>query len=284
MKLLVTADLHFNHGKSHQLAKDLIEQINQTDADVLLVVGDTATADENQLEAALPLIHFSGPKLFICGNHELWTRRDDSYMIFKQELPERIAALGWHWLEENPFVQDGLAIVGSVGWYDYSYAPASLQIPRRFYEAKLSPGAAAYFSAFNHLLGDDVPESAREIFARWNDGKLVKLHRTDDNFLSERMAGLNQSLSQVPAHCRVIAGVHHVPFSQLLPPRHSPAWDFARAYLGSDLIGNLLLEDTRITHVFCGHSHFASEQQIKHIHAINIGSGYRQKHLWIGEV
>lgn len=285
MRLLVTADLHFNHGRSQKLARDAIDQINAADADVLLIVGDTATADENQLETVLPLIRFPGPKLFLCGNHELWSRRDDSHQIFTDELPRRVREHGWHWLEEDPFVVDDVAIVGSVGWYDYSYAPASLNVPHRFYAAKVSPGAAAHLTAHQHLLaGDDVSPEAHEIVARWNDGKFIKLHRSDETFLEERLAGLAQSLARVPAGKRIVAGVHHIPFSQLLPPRHTPAWDFARAYLGSDRIGQLLLADPRITHVFCGHSHFAADARIHHLHAINIGSGYRQKLFWSGDV
>jgi predicted phosphohydrolase len=284
VRLLVTADLHFNHGKSHQLANDAIDDINRTEADVLLLVGDTATADESQLERALERITFPGPRLFLCGNHELWTRREDSHAIFTHELPARIRALGWHWLETEPFIAADVSIVGSVGWYDYSYAPDALHIPRRFYEAKVSPGAASYLRAFNHLLGDDVTPDMLEIFARWNDGKLVKLHRSDDAFLDECLERLQRALDRVPADHRIVAATHHVAFSQLLPPRHSPAWDFARAYLGSDRMGGLLLSDPRITHLFCGHSHFESHARVDHIDAINIGSGYRQKRLWVGEV
>ncbi len=284
MRLAVTADLHFNHGRSHSLAREAIDRINAADADVLLVVGDTTTADEGQLEAALPLIRFRGPKLFLCGNHELWTRRADSYELFSAELPARVRSLGWHWLEEDPFIANDVAIVGSVGWYDYSYAPTSLNVPHRFYAAKVSPGAAAHLTAYQHLLGDDLPPDALDIVARWNDGKFIKLHRSDETFLRERLDALQRSLGRVPAGMRIVAGVHHIPFSQLLPPRHTPAWDFARAYLGSDRIGELLLQDARITHVFCGHSHFAADARIRHLHAINIGSGYRHKSLWVGDV
>lgn len=277
MRLLVTADLHVNHGRSRELALDAIAQINARDADALLVVGDTCTADEGQLEATLPLITFAGPKLFLCGNHELWTRRDDSYAIFTEELPARVRALGWHWLEDDPVTIGDTAIVGSVGWYEYGYAPDTLHIPRRFYEAKVSPGAAEHLTAYKALLGEDVSDAARDVVARWNDGKFIKLGRSDEAFLEERLASLRRSLDRVAPDKRIIAAVHHVPFAELLPPRHSPAWDFARAYLGSARMGELLLRDPRIERVYCGHSHFAAEAQVGHIHAINIGSGYRQK-------
>jgi len=153
----------------------------------LLVVGDTAAADGDELEQCLSLFQFSGPKLFVAGNHELWTHREDSYALFTDELPRRVRALGWQWLQTDPFITDEIAILGSIGWYDYSFARDTLRIPRRFYEHKISPGAAERFTEFEHLFdpAHDIPPASREVMARWNDGKFVKLHRTDDQFLDE---------------------------------------------------------------------------------------------------
>src|SRR4051794_41160815 len=137
MRVLLTADLHYNHARSHPLAIELIDTLNRTGGDVLVIVGDTAVADGDTLEQCLSRVTFTGPKLFVAGNHELWTTRDDSYAIFTDELPRRVRALGWHWLETDPFVAADIAFVGSVGWYDYSFAQPSLDIPRRFYEAKV---------------------------------------------------------------------------------------------------------------------------------------------------
>jgi hypothetical protein len=279
MRLLVTADLHFNHGRSRALAEQVISDMNAAGGDVLLVVGDTAAADGEALEQCLSLFRFSGPKLFVAGNHELWTTRADSYALFTDELPRRIRSLGWRWLQTDPFVERDLAIVGSVGWYDYSFAPDHLGIPRRFYEHKLSPGAAERFPEFAHLLNpsDDIAPQARQVLARWNDGKFVKLHRSDEEFLGELLAGLERQLESVRDCAGIVAAVHHVPFRELRPAFHSSQWDFARAYLGSDRIGRLLTEFPNVHHLFCGHSHFPADAQVGPIHARNIGSGYRSK-------
>ena len=94
MRLIVTADLHFNHKRSRPLAIDLIERINQRSGDVLLLIGDTAAADGDDLEQALSSIRFPGPKLFVAGNHELWTNGPDSHHLFQESLPARVRALG----------------------------------------------------------------------------------------------------------------------------------------------------------------------------------------------
>jgi len=277
MRLIVTADLHYNHAKSRESADELIDQINRSGGDVLIVVGDTASFDGDSLEKCLSRFQFAGSKLFVAGNHELWTRGEDSYKIFRQSLPKRVRDIGWQWIQDEPFVAGEVAIVGSIGWYDYSFAQPSLGIPQRFYAAKISPGAAEHQSEFSYLLGDDLSAHAKQIVARWNDGKFVKLHRSDEEFLDELLAELKKQLDSLSHVKQVIAAVHHLPFVQLLPPSHNAQWDFAKAYLGSGRIGELLLTYTNVSHVFCGHSHFHAEAKIGQIEAINIGSGYRAK-------
>ena len=76
---------------------------------------------------------------------------------------------------------------------------------------------------------------------------------------------------------RVIAAVHHVPLAELLPPPNKPQWDFAKAFLGSVAVGELLRRFPAVSHVFCGHSHLPRRATLGALQAINIGSGYRQK-------
>lgn len=280
MRLLVTADLHYNHPRSRPVAEELIDRMNAAGGDGVLVIGDTAVADGDTLERCLSRFTGAGPKLFVAGNHELWTRGPDSLAVFEQDLPRRVRELGWHWLEGEPFVAGDVAVVGTIGWYDYTFALPELGIPRRFYAAKVSPGAAERLGgSFAPLLEqtDDVLPIARGVVARWNDGKFVKLGRSDELFLQERLDALQRSLLAVERCRSVLAAVHCVPFHQLLPPPHSSQWDFVKAYLGSDRIGQLLLSHPNVRHVYCGHSHLAREATIGDLHAVNIGSGYRWK-------
>jgi len=282
MRILLTADLHYNHLRSKPLADDLIDDMNRAGGDVLVVIGDTATHEGDALEQCLSRFTFRGPKLVVAGNHEFWTRGDDSYAIFTEELPRRVRALGWQWLETDPFISagDDLAIVGTVGWYDYSFAQANLEIPLRFYEHKISPGAAAYLSGnYAHLISDahDISPHAHQIVARWNDGRYVKLHRSDKDFLAELIARFDQQLAAAPHAKNIVAVTHHLPFAELLPPPRTAQWDFAKAYLGAVSLGQTLLKYANVRHAFCGHSHFPAAARVEHITAVNIGSGYRFK-------
>ena len=283
MRLLITADLHYDHANAASMVESVVADIDRTGGDVLIVIGDVATSDGDALERCLSLFRFAGPTLFIAGNPELWTEAGDadSYSLFTSDLPQRVRQLGWRWLETDPFIAPGneVAIVGSVGWYDYSYAQASLEIPHRFYRQKVSPGAARHLPEFAHLLepGDDLGHKARRVTARWNDGRFVKLNRTDEQFLAETTSRLDRQLHNLAHVKTIVAATHHLPFRELLPPSHSAQWDFAKAYLGSDAIGGTLLRHKNVRHAYCGHSHYAAETKIGHVHAVNVGSSYRAK-------
>jgi Icc-related predicted phosphoesterase len=278
MRLLAVADLHYNNARSRRLADELIDQLHHAGGDAVVLVGDTSVADGPWLEACLDRIRFP-LRLFVCGNHELWTAGENSYRLFRHELPRRVREAGWHWLEDEPLVLGSLAIVGTIGWYDYSFAAQHLGIPRRFYQAKVSPGVAAAREELAHLRpeADDVSDAARRIFARWNDGRFVKLGRSDEAFLDELLGRLGGQLASLSAMKHIVAAVHHVPFAELLPPARFSQWDFAWAFLGSGRIGRTLSGFPNVRHVVCGHSHWPAEATIGPIRAINIGSGYRWK-------
>ena len=66
-------------------------------------------------------------KALVPGNHDLWVSQEaahDSLDLYQRLLPDAAARQGFHYLDEEPlFLPDvDLAIVGSVNWYDYSWA------------------------------------------------------------------------------------------------------------------------------------------------------------------
>ena len=214
--------------------------MNAIEADVLLVVGDTASSEGDSLERCLSRFQFDGPKLIVAGNHDLWTHESDSYRVFTEDLPRRVRALGWQWLEEDPFISGDVGIVGTVGWYDYAFAWPALGIPRRFYEAKISPGAAERFSEFAPLFErrDDLSQHAQEIVARWNDGRYAKLGRTDEQFLEELLEKLKRHLETMSGLRGVMVATHCVPFAELLPPTGRAQWELRGRILEAHDSGN----------------------------------------------
>jgi hypothetical protein len=95
--------------------------------------------------------------------------------------------------------------------------------------------------------------------------------------LGECVAGLGESLEQVRDVDRVIVASHHLPFRELLPPPRFNNLEFAKAYLGSPRLGEVIVKHANVSRVYCGHSHFPARARIGHLDAINLGGSYRAK-------
>jgi predicted phosphohydrolase len=279
MRLLATADLHLNHPRSQQSARDLVEEMNREPADVVLLVGDAGVADQDWIEQCLSLLTFAGPKLFVPGNHEFWTKRPLDFFQIETELAQRLRNLGWTWLPDSPFVAGDVAIVGSVGWYDYSFAEPSLGIPNAFYKAKVSPASVLMTEEPPELveIARLLPPTSSHTTARWNDGRFIKLPIDDAALVNRECDRLRTQLESLRPMRSVLAAIHTVPFAELMPTRIGGQWDFARAYLGASRLGETIRVFDNVTHVVCGHSHTPAEQRIGAINGINIGAGYRLK-------
>ena len=278
MRVLAVADLHRNVAKSRPSAEALAARVNAERFDALLMIGDAGVADDDSIESCLRAFTFDGPKLFVPGNHELWSHRNGVDLL-EDELPRRVEACGWRWLPREPFLLDGLAIVGSIGWYDYAFAVPALGIDDAFYTAKVSPGAVLQLEDPPDLvpLARAASPRARGTVARWNDGRLAKVPCADAELVARECARLSAQLESVRGADRVIVATHTVPFAELMPPPRGTPADFAWAYLGSPRLGETIARFANVRHVLCGHSHSHADVRIGPIHAINIGAGYPSK-------
>lgn len=286
MKIVVTADLHFEVGRSADPARRMAARLCETKADALIIAGDTTAFDRPTLADALRHFDgFPGAKFLIAGNHDLWTIAGDSRRIYAG-MGDIARSTGFHFLDDGPAVRDGVGFVGNVGWFDFGFRKNELGIPLRYYKAKVSPGAAAMMAEHVSLGTADPadPPSARAlaIRARWMDGVRVRWDWTDDEFLQICLDRLDKHLRQVEREVdRIVVAVHHVPFAELLPDpdRQDDRLAFAAAYLGSARIGELLLTHPKVCYVFCGHSHWPRRMVRGGMTAINVGSTYEIKRL-----
>ncbi|MCZ6682911.1 MAG: metallophosphoesterase [Planctomycetota bacterium] len=282
MRIIATSDLHFNVTRSKGPTESIAKEICERGGDVLLFVGDSAGADIGTLEKVLALFEpFSGVRLAVCGNHELWTvGAQDSLHKYENELAEAYSRSGVHYLDQTPFVMDGLGIAGSVGWYDYTFRPSRLGIPLRFYQHKIAPGAAARSDKCSHLLepSDDIPAGAHEITTRWMDGERVNLPICDLDFAAMTVDRLRRHLEEINDSVdTIVAAVHHLPFAELVPHSIIPNWEFANAFMGSELLGEVLLDFPKVRNAFCGHSHQRRVCRKQGLVCTSIGSTYREK-------
>ena len=292
MRLLITADLHYDSLRSRKAAGEMIARILATGGDALVLAGDTAGPSLDVLRECLAQFRpFPGRKFLVMGNHCLWCRPgENSIERYERLVPEAAAEEGFECLDQAPAVLGAVGLAGSVGWYDYSYREAELGIPIEFYQAKVAPGAANRLAEHRLLYEQfegELGEEQRGNCTRWMDGVHARLGMTDEAFLDivvERLHGHLRQLSDTPGVQRIIACTHHVPFAQLVPRSRPAAFAFAAAYMGSDRIGRAIREFPKVTHVFCGHSHWPGRVRLDGLDVVNVGSTYLEKHLEVLEI
>ncbi len=290
MRILITADLHYNIPRSRKPAEMLAQRVCETGGDVLVLAGDIAGADEAPLRECLRMFEaFSGQKFFVPGNHSLWCRPGENSMDrYERLLPKLAAEEGFCLLDHSPTVIGDVGLVGSIGWYDYSMREENLGIPLAFYEAKVTPGAADYLAEHRPLVEahrDQLTESQLALGARWMDGVHVKLPMSDEEFVEYLCDKLSRQLEQLGEKVsRIVAVLHHLPTIQLVPADRPPRFAFAAAYMGSTRFGDILASCPAVTDVYCGHSHWPGRQRIGDMNIVNIGSTYLAKHLEVLEI
>ena len=287
MRILITADLHYDIARSRKPARQLAERACAKGGDVLVLLGDTAGRDLDTFAEALRMFEaFKGRKLLVPGNHCLWCRPgEDSIERYEQLLPRLAEAEGFEVLDYKPVILGEVGLAGSIGWYDYSFREEYLGIPMAFYEAKVSPGAAARLDEHTELFEayrEQLTERQLEIVTRWMDGRFVKLGMSDDAFVAKLAKKLEGDLAELSASVeRIAVFLHHLPFRTLVPKERPDKFAFAAAYMGSERFGEVLMGCPKVAAVYCGHSHWRVRQRIGHMDVVNVGSTYRDKILEI---
>ncbi len=285
VKILATADLHYNIARSRRPTEALAERVGATEADALVLVGDTAAAEMGPWRDCLALFAgFGGVKLLVPGNHCLWCRGgEDSLTRYRQVIPAVAAEAGFIVLDHAPQVIGPVGLVGSIGWYDYSFREMALDVPLAFYRAKIGPGAAEHCQEHRHLLdrhGHELGERHYRITSRWMDGPNVRLGIDDATFAAELAETFARQVAELAHRVeRIVAFTHHLPFQHLVPRGRPPAVAFAAAFMGSDRFGAVLAAEPKVTCAVSGHSHWPMRRRIGTIDVINIGSTYEDKRL-----
>jgi predicted phosphodiesterase len=290
MRILATADLHYDIRRSQAPTEELAARVVQMGGDALVLVGDSAGRDPRPLRDCLRLFEgFTGRKLLVAGNHCLWCYPgEESWERYHTTLPQIVAEEGFEVLDHAPVQIGDVGLAGCVGWYDYSFRDESLEIPVPFYAAKVSPGAAARFEEHEALVaahGERLTERHLSLGVRWMDGEYVRLGMTDVEFVEYLADRLNAQLDALSETSRqILTFIHHLPFAMSVPQGRPDRFAFAAAYMGAERLGQMLLQHETVSHVYCGHSHWRDRQRVDHLDVINIGSTYVEKHLEVLEL
>jgi predicted phosphohydrolase len=237
--------------------------------DLLILAGDIGTGtlygDCLAQLAELPCLRAMVP-----GNHDIWVQYQadhDSLFLYEQELPRIAAQHGYHYLDGGPLIlkDADLALVGTINWYDHSWALEQL---RSLHPNELERLRSKRFTRGQH-----------------NDANFVRWALDDAGFTRKVVSTFERHLqSAVEQVNRVIVVTHHPPYYGLSFPRLDPPtsldgllWD---AFTGNRAMEQLLARySERISFAFCGHTHRARQTEWHGIRGYNVGGDYHFKRL-----
>src|SRR5262249_35274218 len=142
-------------------------------------------------------------------NHDIWVEtedaRGDSLEVYEHYLPARCSEHGFHYLDQAPLLLPdcGLALCGSINWYDYSWSLSALQASSPDWQDRL--------------------RTKRFTRARHNDGGFIRWPCSDQSFTQRVVGTLANHLDAAGrVGSRAIVVTHHPPLYGLSFPRLAP--------------------------------------------------------------
>ncbi len=267
MKLLAVSDIHYNFPGRKEKIKKLADYVNDSDAKYFIIAGDVGV-DYHEIQECLSLFqNFKGGKIAVLGNHDLWSTEED-FWTKRENLFDLYKKCGFILLDRKPFVEQEIAFVGNIGWYDYSFFDPSYLYPesyvRIFKTHEWKKVKELSLEDWLDLLQRKTMWSTTG-YIQWNDVNFIKKNISDEE-LTDRMVDLfAQHLKSLPTNVKyVIAVIHHIPFEELIERReYDNCWSFGNAFVGSKKFGDLIKQDKRIRIVICGHQHIPRQAVIE---------------------
>lgn len=245
MRICCFGDLHYSGSRrwlSGFIESSVAGVCNGEDVDAAVVVGDvTGYGNLEHLREALELLRreLEAPYIMVVpGNHDIYvadeeTSRGINSLLKLSMFNELVERLGCVALMKRPFILGDTAFVGSIAWYDYSFAPDYLGLALEDFRAK-----------------------AYGLYT-WADKDYVKLPMSDEEFTLMLLNKFEEDIRRVYSSVeKIIVALHHVPFRQLVEYRLDPSWDYFSTFMGSENFGYVIKKyRDKIRLVLHGHQH-----------------------------
>jgi hypothetical protein len=235
--ICVTSDLHLGITTEEEL-RALAEQMAGEQPDLTILAGDIGEGLANVRDCMRLFEHLPGQVAVLMGNHDLWARGYDSQELWDRMLPAAVRDSGMIWLEETTWQRDGVAIVGSMAWYDYTAV-----------DPIVPPHAPEWFAKNKGQYNYD----AHFINWEWSDPAFAQM-------LGDALVKRVQALEDDPDVAAVLV-VTHVPLYhvQMAYKPGDLRWGTGSAYFGNITLGDRLLPLRKVRRVISGHTHIGRE-------------------------
>lgn len=257
MRLHVLSDLHLDYLQNRQRLPEIAQAMREDPADAFILAGDVSHKVPQVEEALRQLADLAPLRMFVAGNHDIWVVKpetgDETDSWRKLALfGDLCRSHGFEYMEDSIVRAQGFTFVGSIGWYDYSYASAALGLPPQEYRTK----------KFHDLTYMD------EAYAKWG--------MDDSEVVSRLLPDIEMRLRD--AEGKAVFVSHHVPLEELVLRRGVASWDFFNAFMGSRRI-EAALRAKGVSRFVFGHTHRPVTLTEKGRFVINNPLGYPRQAL-----
>jgi len=250
MRVVYSSDFHIDASDTaRQAVRRIAKYIEAAGADVVVIAGDAGNTLETLGEVLSYFSRMRIPKFFVAGNHDVWVEKTGTGQLlhsrekYETHIPRVCEQHGFVDLSREPVVLDGVGFVGSLGWYDYSFADPELGLRdddywKGEYEDKIW---------WDKRMALWLPRS--------HEDKETAGERLHDPEVCQEMASvLDDHLRVVDTQVeRIVGVVHTLPFVESLP-RSDPPY-YMDAFTGGGRIGETLTKYDKVTHHIGGHKH-----------------------------
>ncbi len=248
MKIAYTSDLHISVSPFNAHAVERIAGLMaETEPDVAVLAGDLGDT-LGDLESVLGFFTFiNAEKLFVPGNHDLWVERDkgfgegsDSGEKYASLIPALCGRMGFIDLGQGPFYIGDTAFVGSIGWYDYSFADPRLGLSGEDYRR----------GRYDDIIWWDHENILWRRYPRATDEAGLSDIEICDGMVEKLESHIIEAEKRAK---RIVAVVHTCPFAEGFPRGEAP--NYLDAFNGSERIGSMLRAHEKIDLCLTGHKH-----------------------------
>ncbi len=223
MKIIAVSDAHVErHGYS------ALEEIAETEADVLITGGDIAHGNGPAEKAYSIFSSFPGIKLAYLGNHELSSMGPKIGQHY-QELDAFYRNYGFRLLDASPFTLEGVSFIANSGWFDFS-----------LYREEITP----------------------EILATAKRMMNIAYKQRDTSFAETCFEKLMEDYANVaPESEKVVVGIHHIFMKEMMRQDIENYNNIRDMFLGSTIYKKVFSRE-KVALGLTGHTHIPGEFKV----------------------
>ena len=244
MRIGLISDLHIDINKEFPIL-DLTAQAAKTrSVDALVIAGDISESPDQTIQAMDELQQMCYfPVYYVPGNHDMWNK---NCLERTTEAIDRMYRADAHCLSGKHIIleknEQKLALIGDVGWYDYSMAVTD------------------YTKEQLDAMTMDGRTWQDKLFNQWTSNNEKQMQKV-----------LRQLEAQLKAcgNLPILAVTHMLPVTDFCVPEKTEGikWGFFNAFLGSTAI-EALYTKYPVQYAVCGHVHYRKQIEkdgIRHV-------------------